>query len=442
MSFAIRVDNLGKRYRLGATHAGSIREVVNRAWKRVFGRQQAVLPHEEAHIRGISDRAVEEDGSFWALRDLSFEVQPGEVVGIVGRNGSGKSTLLKILSQITAPTLGRAEIHGRVASLLEVGTGFHPELSGRENVYLNGAILGMTKAEIRRKFDEIVAFAEIEKFIDTPVKRYSSGMHVRLAFAVAAHLEPEILIVDEVLAVGDAAFQKKCLGKMGDVSRQGRTILFVSHNMGALRGLVNRGVLLEAGEIRANGNIDPVIDQYLQMVFKRGNISQSSSKTSYPLLITKVILKDSCGIPITSLPPGAKLVIEIYYQAHRPLDRPQFWVGVHCQFGSLFAASMLFDGHCPERIEGQGVLSCVFPSLPLLPQTYTVSMGVRDKNGMDFLAPSLEVGQFHITGRMGDCGFVGPLADVLAFDSSPICLPYEWHFSDGKVVSMPGLLKC
>jgi lipopolysaccharide transport system ATP-binding protein len=442
MSFAIRVDNLSKRYRLGATHADSIRELVNRAWKRVFGRQQVMLPHEEARLRGIGDRAVEEDGSFWALRDISFEIKQGDVVGIIGRNGSGKSTLLKILSQITAPTSGRAELHGRVASLLEVGTGFHPELSGRENVFLNGAILGMTKTEIRRKFDEIVAFAEIEKFIDTPVKRYSSGMYVRLAFAVAAHLEPEILIVDEVLAVGDAAFQEKCMGKMSDVSRLGRTILFVSHGMAAIRGLCDRGVLLDGGKICAVGKVNLVVDKYESLFADESKFSHRALETEFPLIITDVVFKDSSGTQITSLPSGAKLVVELHYRAKEPLDRPHFVVVITGQFGHLLVASMLLDGHCPDQITGEGALSCVFESLPLLPQTYSVEIAVRDRTLVTALAPSMEVGRFAISGRMRDHGFSCSRADVEAADSGAlVVLPYEWHFPDGKMVAVPGLLK-
>ncbi|HEY8504719.1 MAG TPA: ABC transporter ATP-binding protein, partial [Gemmataceae bacterium] len=226
---AIRVENLSKQYRLGETLGSpyqtlrdALAEAAKAPLRRLFRRDRP----------GVGGGAR---GHFWALKDVSFEVKPGEVVGVIGRNGAGKSTLLKVLSRITEPTAGRAEIRGRVGSLLEVGTGFHPELTGRENIYLNGSILGMNRREIARKFDEIVAFSEIEKFLDTPVKRYSSGMYVRLAFAVAAHLEPEILIVDEVLAVGDAAFQKKCLGKMQDVTKDGRTVVFVSHNLGALQ---------------------------------------------------------------------------------------------------------------------------------------------------------------------------------------------------------------
>jgi lipopolysaccharide transport system ATP-binding protein len=249
---AVRVENLSKRYQLGLTHAGSLRELASRVTNRLLRRKAAPLPHELAKLNGNSQTNGEND-NFWALKDVSFDVQPGEAVGIIGRNGAGKSTLLKILSRITAPTSGRVEINGRVASLLEVGTGFHPELTGRENVYLNGAILGMTKSEVRRKFDEIVAFADIEQFIDTPVKRYSSGMYVRLAFAVAAHLEPEILIVDEVLAVGDFSFQEKCLGKMGSVANSGRTVLFVSHNMRAVQSLCRTAIQIHGGHIVRQG---------------------------------------------------------------------------------------------------------------------------------------------------------------------------------------------
>jgi lipopolysaccharide transport system ATP-binding protein len=251
----IQVDHLSKRYRLGTFGYGSLQRDVASLWARMRGK-----PDPNAVI-GSDTRTANQE--FWALKDVSFEVQQGEVLGVIGSNGAGKSTLLKILSRITAPTEGRAELRGRVASMLEVGTGFHPELTGRENVFLNGAILGMTKAEIVSKFDEIVDFSGIEQFIDTPVKRYSSGMYVRLAFAVAAHLEPEILLVDEVLAVGDAAFQKKCLGKMGDVAREGRTILFVSHNMAAVRNLCHRVIWVDGGCIRDFGETEAVVYRYL-----------------------------------------------------------------------------------------------------------------------------------------------------------------------------------
>lgn len=261
---AIRVDKLGKQYRIGAVqHNGSryryrsLRDTLAdfafaplRPIGRIKGRDGTAKTHEE--------------NTFWALKDISFEVKQGEVVGIIGRNGAGKSTLLKILSRITEPTSGRIEVRGRVASLLEVGTGFHPELTGRENVYMNGAIMGMKRAEIGRKFDEIVAFAEVEKFLDTPVKHYSSGMYMRLAFAVAAHLEQEILVIDEVLAVGDAEFQKKCLGKMRDVSKRGRTVLFVSHNMSAIQTLCSRGIWFLDGKVMGAGPAGKVVSEYLQ----------------------------------------------------------------------------------------------------------------------------------------------------------------------------------
>jgi lipopolysaccharide transport system ATP-binding protein len=249
----IRIENLGKRYQLGTRDAGydTLRDSITRAVR---------APWERLRRRN----GKRDDETIWALKDVRFDVAPGEVVGVIGRNGAGKSTLLKVLSRITEPTTGRAELYGRVASLLEVGTGFHPELTGRENVYLNGAILGMRKAEIDRKFDEIVAFAELEKFLDTPVKRYSSGMYMRLAFAVASHLEPEILVIDEVLAVGDAAFQKKCLGKMSAVAMEGRTVLFVSHNMIAMQSLCRRIIWLDGGEIVESGPAGDVVSNYLQ----------------------------------------------------------------------------------------------------------------------------------------------------------------------------------
>ncbi len=252
----IQVEHLSKRYRLNhqAERHNTLRDAI--AAQAAKWQKRFIAPPPRA----------QQQEDFWALRDVSFDIQPGEVVGIIGRNGAGKSTLLKILSRITDPTAGRVTLHGRVASLLEVGTGFHPELTGRENIFLNGAILGMSKVEITRKFDEIVAFAEIEQFLDTPVKRYSSGMYVRLAFAVAAHLEPEILVVDEVLAVGDVAFQKKCLGKMGEVAAQeGRTVFLVSHNMAAIAKLCHRALLLDQGQLRFDGNTDVAIQTYLTL---------------------------------------------------------------------------------------------------------------------------------------------------------------------------------
>ncbi len=267
----IQVENLGKKYIIGHQQQErytSLRDVITNKIKSFGG----LIQNPKSKIQNSSE-------DFWALKDVSFEIKQGDRVGIIGRNGAGKSTLLKILSRITEPTEGRIKIKGRVASLLEVGTGFHPELTGRENIYLNGAILGMGKEEIKRKFDEIVAFAEIEKFLDTPVKRYSSGMYVRLAFAVAAHLEPEILIVDEVLAVGDAAFQKKCLGKMEDVGKEGRTVLFVSHNIGAITRLCSRSMYLHSGRLKKMGSTELIIQDYFSYNHSLDNVAGEEFKT-------------------------------------------------------------------------------------------------------------------------------------------------------------------
>jgi lipopolysaccharide transport system ATP-binding protein len=258
----IRVENLWKQYRLGIVSHATLQQDLQRWWARLRGKED---PTQRIDVPGADLARYGE--RFWALKDVTFDVCEGDVLGIIGRNGAGKSTLLKILSRVTAPTRGQIKIRGRIASLLEVGTGFQPELTGRENIFLNGAILGMSKPEIRRKLDEIIAFSEVEKFIDTPVKRYSSGMYVRLAFAVAAHLEPEILVVDEVLAVGDAQFQRKCLGKMKEVGEEGRTILFVSHNMVAVKSLCRRALWLDEGAVRAHGPTDQVVDDYLGLAF-------------------------------------------------------------------------------------------------------------------------------------------------------------------------------
>jgi lipopolysaccharide transport system ATP-binding protein len=277
MSVVIKIENVSKQYRLGLIGTNTLRGDLQRWWYNIRGLPDPTLMIGQENILSAAHRTphtAHPDDFIWALKDINFEVQQGEVLGIIGKNGAGKSTLLKLLSRVTAPTTGNIKVKGRIASLLEVGTGFHPELTGSENIFLNGAILGMTKAEIRTKLDEIVDFAGIAKYIDTPVKRYSSGMYVRLAFAVAAHLEPEILIVDEVLAVGDAEFQKKAIGKMQDVSRNdGRTVLFVSHNMTAVKNLCKTGILLQNGIKEFSGNIESVVDYYLSDETAKGIVN-------------------------------------------------------------------------------------------------------------------------------------------------------------------------
>ncbi|HVR30111.1 MAG TPA: ABC transporter ATP-binding protein [Thermoanaerobaculia bacterium] len=422
---AVRARGLGKKYLLGGSQA-SVRDL------RDALRHAVAAPLRWAGRRDAGARATRQE--FWALREVDFDVAPGETVGVIGRNGAGKSTLLKILSRITEPTEGWAEVRGRVSSLLEVGTGFHPELTGRENVFLNGAILGMRRTEIARKFDRIVAFAEVEPFIDTPVKHYSSGMKVRLAFSVAAHLEPEVLIIDEVLAVGDAAFQAKCLGKMGEVSGEGRTVLFVSHNMSAVQTLCERAIWLERGQVEAEGASGDVIQDYLGRLAEvaKADVLARSSDGCFEL--RRVVLRNGDGREAAALEPGTALTVDIEYTAREPVERPYLWIGIYGQHGPLFGANMLLDGHRADRLEGSGTIRCTFPHLPLLPQqTYLLRVGGRTADGRHLLIPSTEVGLFRVTGRARGLGLHGVMADALAGGSTPVLVPYRWEFADGSV---------
>lgn len=326
MSAVIKVENLSKVYQLGEIGTGTISRDLERFWARVRGKEDPFLK-----IGEINDRTIKgKSDVVWSLKDLNFEIKAGEAVGIIGRNGAGKSTLLKILSRVTAPTTGSVKIRGRIASLLEVGTGFHPELTGRENIYLNGAILGMRKAEIKRKFDEIVDFSGVERYVDTPVKRYSSGMYVRLAFAVAAHLESEIMIVDEVLAVGDAEFQKKCLGKMGDVSdKEGRTILFVSHNMTAIQKLCNTGIILANGQLYQTGKIEKIINNYLEAsITKKSvfNIPPPSAFEDGLGYAIKLQIEDINANIINELAVGKFWQVRVFFKLNKRV--PQFVIAL------------------------------------------------------------------------------------------------------------------
>ncbi len=365
----ISTEGLSKRYRLGAINRRYLFRDINSFFARCLGRPDpnAMVDARDTHSH---------DGIIWALKDVDMEINDGDVVGVIGRNGSGKSTLLKILSRITSPTEGTARIKGRVASLLEVGTGFHQELTGRDNVYLNGAILGMPKEMIRSKFDEIVAFSGVEEFIDTPVKRYSSGMSVRLAFAVAAHLEPDILIVDEVLAVGDAEFQKKCLGKMGEAVKGGRTILFVSHNAGAVESLCTKGIVLNNGKVAFTGTQTEAIQFYAASMERHNEPlnERSDRKGSGEVYVVGIKLKDSAGREVCSHVPGESLVVEMEYENPHNLKFPNILVGIviksHLDVPILSISNYVTGDPLGRELGKSGRFLCEFKALALMPGLY------------------------------------------------------------------------
>jgi lipopolysaccharide transport system ATP-binding protein len=377
MNPIIEVEGLGKRYRIG-------KSVPYRTLREGLVNAAGTLTRLAGAMRYRRLEPSRKENQVWALRDVSFKVTAGEVVGLIGRNGAGKSTLLKILSRITDPTEGRAKLRGRVGSLLEVGTGFHPELTGRENTFLSGSILGMRRAEIGRKFDEIIDFAGIDKFVDTPVKHYSSGMYVRLAFAVAAHLETEILVVDEVLAVGDAAFQKKCLGKMGEVASSGRTVLFVSHNTASIESLCGSCVLLAGGRLMAKGEPQEIIARYMTSELSPHTgirwlgDHQGRTGASSPQMESVQLYSGEVG-PVSVLPIGAPLSVRVRFSATRPV-RPTLGVVVRTAQGiPVFGVSNRWtnDG-CLDRAMRTGQISCDFAELPLMPATYLLSLYFGD----------------------------------------------------------------
>jgi len=389
---AIAVENVSKRYIIGreAKH-DTLRDALAHGVRGLFAR-----------LRDPLHGAAQEP--FWALRDVSFALAPGEVVGIIGRNGAGKSTLLKILSRITEPTTGRVRITGRVASLLEVGTGFHPELTGRENIFLNGAILGMSRAEIRRKFDEIVAFAEVERFLDTPVKHYSSGMYVRLAFSVAAHLEPEILIVDEVLAVGDAAFQKKCLGKMRSVSQgEGRTVIFVSHNLPSIRQLCRSLVLLDAGRVQAVGPCLKVLDLYQHGLASAapGAVPKPAADLLDRAYATAVLVETADGRPLVTAPVGVPWRVRVRF--HLASRQPHFVVAVGLQSADGFPVQTAW---CPPQDLAPGDYEAVFVqnAVVLEANTYTVVVGLSES---DRGLQQFDAARFDLTGDNAEGYYAG-----------------------------------
>ncbi len=410
MQPAIRIERLSKRYRIGSRRPGSYRTL-----------REAIMENMAApwrRLKQLARRPAADGGDeIWALQDVTAEIQPGEVVGIIGRNGAGKSTLLKVLSRVTEPTAGRVEVRGRLGSLLEVGTGFHPELTGRENIFLNGAILGMTRGEIARKFDAIVAFAEIEKFLDTPVKRYSSGMYVRLAFAVAAHLEPEILLVDEVLAVGDAAFQKKCVRKMHDVARSGRTVLFVSHNMATVLQICHEAILLEAGRLVARGTAAEVTEQYLsaQTEAQADVFDLTGARRTMPVQrhaeLVACRLATAQKSDAWSVSYGAELSLAVRVRVNVPLNYLELGLAINTATGFEVASSLSCDALPPRTVApGDFEFQVSYPALTLRPNRYYFGFGLRSEHGFeDYVAetayldvlPTLDSVQKNVQLRLG-----------------------------------------
>lgn len=435
---AILVENLSKQYRIGRrepykTLSGSLTDALSAPFQRFVPNRQSL--REDSAPPAINDTLSTD--TIWALKGVSFEIKHGEVLGVIGRNGAGKSTLLKVLSRITEPTEGHVRLLGRVGSLLEVGTGFHPELTGRENIFLNGAVLGMKRAEIQRRFDEIVTFAEVEKFLDTPVKHYSSGMYMRLAFAVAAHLDTEILLVDEVLAVGDAAFQKKCLGKMGEVARKGRTVLFVSHNLAAIQALCTRACLMVTGKMETQGSANEVVERYLRTIEQSSAFSladrqdrQGTGRFRY----ISIRFEDPKGKRLEDLISGKDTVVIMEYRGQSVLRN----VNVSIGFYGLFGQFLLF---CNNEMAGQsfdllptcGEIRCLLPKLPFAAGSYSINLhclvnGVLGDWVQEACTLQVVQGDYYGTGKnppLGHGGFLAPQKwTFVATANSNICEKY------------------
>ncbi len=397
MSVAIKAEGLGKRYRLGVINRSMLYDDLQKGWARLSGRShlatkldQAGRPIEPSTTRG---------GELWALKDVSFEVQAGDVLGVIGKNGSGKSTLLKILSRITSPTTGQAVVHGRLASLLEVGTGFHPELTGRENVFLNGSILGMKATEIKSKLDEIVDFSGVEKFLDTPVKRYSSGMQVRLAFAVASHLDPDILLIDEVLAVGDAAFQQKCVAKISSAAREGRTVFFVSHQSGAVESLCRRGIVLDKGQLVFSGTQTEALSYYGQQLNTADSHMEGRTdrKGNGDVRVDEISVLTETGEIAGSLISGK--AYDVRFHLNRKVARHYQNYALEFTIATMFDVPILaqnntWTGQMVTELKDSGEFVCRIPRLPLVPGSYRISYTLKaDMNFvlLDALDNALEV---------------------------------------------------
>ena len=415
---AIEISNLSKTYKLGAIST-----------KTFFSDLKVFL--KKFYLSAEKLDNDDQSNTIYALKKINLSINKGEILGIIGRNGAGKSTLLKVLSRITSPTFGEIRINGRVSSLLEVGTGFHPELTGRENIFLNGTILGMTTEEVKNKIDEIISFSQIEKFIDTPVKRYSSGMRVRLGFSVAAHLNSEILIIDEVLAVGDAEFQKKCLGKMNKIAENNRTILFVSHNMASVKSLCTRSIVINDGSIAYEGNVDDSIKYYLR---SSNRLSQSKTKNKINhsvfrelLEFEKVVLKCKNGEIKDKFEKINDIIIEIYFNAFEEIKNPRFWVELDSEFGRVTKANMLVDGLSPGFVNGEGLIKLHFKNFKLSPQFFTLNIGLRDARGEAIASTINNAAGFSIIKENNKTNKNPNIADSF-IKGSPILLPYEWEY--------------
>lgn len=420
-SVAIKVEGLGKRYQLGVRNPyGSLRDSIMVTAKGIcrsfFPTEKPTEPvNEERHA----------DNTLWALRDVSFEVARGDILGIIGRNGAGKSTLLKLLSRITFPTEGGIDLFGRVGSLLEVGTGFHPELTGKENIYLNGTLLGMNRQEVKSRFDEIVDFSEIHRFIDTPVKRYSSGMYTRLAFAVAAHLKPEILIVDEVLAVGDIAFQQKCLGKMDDVAKEGRTVLFVSHSMNSIHALCKRVLLIDEGRLIKDGPCEDVVDTYQKLACWEEDesvalIDRTDRGGTGEAIVTDVVFRDTDLHPIEVLKTGKAFYVDLHYRSDKALEDVQPGVGFDNRISQRVVTFFgQFTGQTFKISPGDGVLRCYVEGLPIRPDQYHVAVFLGNPYG------AFDVVHNAVTITVEETGFY-PTGSIPELDQGHLMVKHEW----------------
>jgi lipopolysaccharide transport system ATP-binding protein len=431
MSTVIKVENLSKKYRLGVINRQMLYRDIQSWVAKMRGKEDPNSPVQ----RNAAHKHIAADEDFWALKDVNFEIKDGEAVAVIGRNGAGKSTLLKILSQITAPSEGRALMKGRVASMLEVGTGFHPELTGRENVYLNGAILGMTKRDIDSKFDEIAAFSGVEDFLETPVKRYSSGMRVRLAFAVAAHLEPEILIIDEVLAVGDASFQQKCLGKIGEVAGSGRTVLFVSHNAAAVESLCRRGIVLEQGRVVFDGTQTGALNYYADTNVVSGVcLRDRKDRTGTgELRVVEVEIRNSTGRTVQSMRSGEDADVWLHFENPSGANHPQLNArfNVTTLLGTpVFTQSNQLAGQSFGDLPERGAFVCRIPRLPLPAASYRVEVQLstryRQAEMIDAVSNAFEI---HV--EDGDFFGTGLVPSVL---SGVALVPAQWRMESNHHV--------